>query len=395
MKKVLFALIAVASFAFAEGDKTEKSQPADKAEVASATLSIETEPANVSVFINGKESLTSPFSKKLPAGAYTLIFKKKGYYGKKVKIDLKAGEEHKQSITLRAPGKLILASTPEGATVQLNGEEVGTTPFTSKPIKPGNYSLSISKEGFETYAEKLIFASGQKVDKSITLRAVTPKVAETVLDTVEDTIEDTVLTEDVDTLAVEKEPVVLKGLSLKTTPDSVTVILNDSDTLLTPFVASLPAGEHKLLLKKKGYYAKKVTLTLPKDTLLEKSITLRAPSYITINTNVDSCRVLLNKSDVGFTPFTSKPLKGGTYEIILLKSGYKTVRKSIEVPEGEKVVFDLTLESTESDVQKKGIQIKEEKVDKKERKALAIVAGSVFGVFLTMITAFELSGVGE
>ncbi len=48
-------------------------------------------------------------------------------------------------------GGLILATSPEGATVTLGGEKVGQTPVEFGQIKPGKYALRVSKEGYEPF----------------------------------------------------------------------------------------------------------------------------------------------------------------------------------------------------------------------------------------------------
>ena len=69
-------------------------------------------------------------------------------------------------------GTLIIKNKPVGATVFINGDNVGTTPYFDDKIDPGEYMLELKAEGFENIQEGIVIDEGQKLRKNCTLEQV-------------------------------------------------------------------------------------------------------------------------------------------------------------------------------------------------------------------------------
>ena len=69
-------------------------------------------------------------------------------------------------------GTLIIKTKPAGATVFINGDNVGTTPYSDDKIAPGEYMLELKAEGFENMQEGIVIDEGQKLRKNYTLEKV-------------------------------------------------------------------------------------------------------------------------------------------------------------------------------------------------------------------------------
>ena len=69
-------------------------------------------------------------------------------------------------------GAFIVKTKPAGATVFINGDNVGTTPFSDDKIIPGEYMLELKAEGFENIQEGIVIDEDQKLRKSYTLEQI-------------------------------------------------------------------------------------------------------------------------------------------------------------------------------------------------------------------------------
>jgi formylglycine-generating enzyme required for sulfatase activity len=70
-------------------------------------------------------------------------------------------------------GKLIIDSNPPGAAVYINGSKQGNTPL-SLSLKPGPYSLRISKSGYNEASEQITIKSAQTFRKEFKLTSTLP-----------------------------------------------------------------------------------------------------------------------------------------------------------------------------------------------------------------------------
>ena len=67
---------------------------------------------------------------------------------------------------------LVVQSTPEGATILLDGEYVGTTPDTLTELAQGNYVLGLSLSGYSDYSTHLVIRDSTVGPVAATLSAL-------------------------------------------------------------------------------------------------------------------------------------------------------------------------------------------------------------------------------
>ncbi len=199
--------------------------------------------------------------------------------------------------------------------------------------------------------------------------------------------------------------VLVLRVTLSQIQDSVMVVVDGGEAVLAPDTLGLSAGAHSILFKKKGHYKKKITLTVPADSILEQAVVLRAPAVLLIDAGVDSARVLINKKPVGRTPFRSKPLRPGSYDIMIVKSGYERHTATVTLGSGEEETLAVALKSTAPIVDTSVVETEKttpdtlpnapKKESPREKKIARAIAGAVFTLFIGMIAAFEISNGGE
>lgn len=71
---------------------------------------------------------------------------------------------------------LTAISHPSGASVRIDGREVGTTPINGLSVEGGRRRLLIEKDGYEAYEEWVFFAAGTELRRDVTLSVATGTV---------------------------------------------------------------------------------------------------------------------------------------------------------------------------------------------------------------------------
>jgi hypothetical protein len=141
-----------------------------------AVLDIKSVPAGGSVEINGEPKGVTPV--QVPVASNTAL---------EVSIRLAGHEEFRQIYTLN-PGqtavfkptlqphvaKLIVITKPPGATVFLDGEELGVTPF-SESLSPGLRKLKVKKVDYKTVEMDVELLRDQQEDVNLNLKSTVMK----------------------------------------------------------------------------------------------------------------------------------------------------------------------------------------------------------------------------
>ena len=142
-----------------------------KLQLDQGKITVVSNPTGATVFAAKTELGTTPLSKKLPSGTYTLTLRKKGFYPAKIKLDVTGGGTYTPGIiTLSpAPATVSIQSTPTEAMIFVDGLFKGTTPATLllKGNKPHVISLKLS--GHREKKTCLTLAPGASQKLSFTL----------------------------------------------------------------------------------------------------------------------------------------------------------------------------------------------------------------------------------
>jgi hypothetical protein len=59
-------------------------------------------------------------------------------------------------------GTLVIESRPEGATVLVDGRQVGTTPMSLGDVRAGNHAVRLEREGYSTWTSAVTVAGGEQ-----------------------------------------------------------------------------------------------------------------------------------------------------------------------------------------------------------------------------------------
>ncbi|MDO5845648.1 MAG: PEGA domain-containing protein, partial [Methanocorpusculum sp.] len=119
-------------------------------------------------------------------------------------------------------GTLAISSSPSGASVYLGGEYKGITPLTIFGLSDGNYSLTLTKEGYNTYSTTVRVTSGKTTTENCALTRIA----------------------------------ITGSLVITSSPSGASVYVDDVYQGLTPkTVYGLSAGNHVVCIEKFGYFS--------------------------------------------------------------------------------------------------------------------------------------------
>lgn len=138
-------------------------------------ISISCDPAGASVTLDGSYIGTAPITVKASAGKHSVSMSKSGYGTFSSSVNVRAGETSTVFGVLppsKTAGYFSIASTPTGASVYIDGEYIGKTPYSSTGIaylSAGPYSTSrtynvqLQLEGYQTYTTTAVPSSDSVV----------------------------------------------------------------------------------------------------------------------------------------------------------------------------------------------------------------------------------------
>lgn len=142
------------------------------------TLTIQSIPTNATIRLDGVSQGTTPKSiSNLKAGPHTVILSYAGYNDWTGTVTILEGATMPITITLVAAaltpssspsfpmfpsgsGTLTIRSSPEGATVYLDGERLGVTPLTLPNVTPGVHRILLTYSGYSDYQETVQVSAG-------------------------------------------------------------------------------------------------------------------------------------------------------------------------------------------------------------------------------------------
>jgi PKD repeat protein len=147
------------------------------------SIAVASSPSGATVSIDGSEKGTTPLTiQQVKAGSHTLAVGKDGYQDSAATITVNEGMTTSVSLTLvpengnggsgtTGTATLTLRSEPPGATVAIDGEQVGTTPLMLQNVPAGTHSILLTLTNYEDYSQGVTLADGADKEMSVSLIA--------------------------------------------------------------------------------------------------------------------------------------------------------------------------------------------------------------------------------
>ena len=258
---------------------------------------------------------------KVATGEYTFHFEKNGYQPltKTLRISSDTNEtiilqvDNGRQAAYQPPGFLRLESDPTGAEVVLNGQKVGTTPYTGI-IVPGEHQLELSKSMYYNSVSTFTVASGET-----------------------------------NHLPTEKLRPRFGYAEVISNPVGASIFVSGRSVGTAGLTETLESGEYVLQARMDLYhdYEQVFTISDEETTRLEFSLRPAFGSLLVESIPESGAEVFLDGTRVGETPFTDEQIASGQHRLRVTKSHFDPVEEMITVEAHQEVRRTMILNRNE------------------------------------------------
>ena len=126
------------------------------------TLSLQTNPPGVAVFVDGVARGNTPARISLDAGSHIVELRGRGV-PRVIPVTVTAGAEASQYLELPetpSSGSLLVQSDPAGARVSVDGVEHGVAPVSVADLAPGEHEVVLQAEGGPAVRQRVVIQAG-------------------------------------------------------------------------------------------------------------------------------------------------------------------------------------------------------------------------------------------
>jgi len=277
-----------------------------------ASLNIRSFPSGASAFIDGAEVGTTPLVlQRVAPGTHTIELRLSGWQTwtgtatavKGTTAQIIANMTH-------AAYSLVVTSTPSGATVTVDGTVKGVTPLTLTGLKPRNYDLVVSLNGYAP------------ITRSVDLS------------------DDTQTTQDFSLVQA------FGKLSIISDPSGAQVVIGGTVYGMTPLkIDSFPVGTYTLTLKLDGNSDVVDTITVTDGAVLSKQYKfVSLVGGLSISTDPTGASITIDGQPTNqVAPSTITGLKQGTHEVLLELQGYLPWSGEVTISQGQTSRLSIAL----------------------------------------------------
>lgn len=284
----------------------------EPAGTATAFLSVETDPAGVSVIVDRQSDSQSPATFELSPGQHLIKVSQDGYDSEYKTVELADGEKLSVNFKLnKTAGLLIAGSQPPGAEVKIGEVTYGKSPVLITTLPLGVYHVSYSLAGYvsKTVEVNLKDRTPVKLD--------TPLTSNTALLRVKCNIEGAV--------------VYVDGIQRGETPCDIDRI---------------NAGDIEFKVEAKGYksYTQKMKLSEGQEEELTINLEVQ-PGKLNIVSIPNNARVYVDNSFLGNSPAMIDTLSPGEHRVRVESEGFDPLARNVNIEAGESKVEEFRLSS--------------------------------------------------
>jgi formylglycine-generating enzyme required for sulfatase activity len=256
-------------------------------------------PAHVSI-----AGLALPFGQHylLRPGAYEVKVTAEGYQMLVTSITVDERDDQTVTLALEAlPGLLSVDSTPQGASVTVDGNVVGKTPLRDLPLAEGEHRLLLQDARYLPLEQSLL-VTGRNVRQQLQLQ-LAPAWAQVAVDSL---------------------------------PAGASILVDGAVAGQTPATLEVLQGEHQLTLQLPTYadWQQPLNIKAGADQNLGQVRLELAPAGLTLDSIPGGANVTLDGAFQGQTPMLLEIRPGRTHQLEVFKPGYQRYTGTVELPVG-------------------------------------------------------------
>ena len=156
------AVVGLAIFALAEGGVIAMRGLRKPVEPTMGSLSVQTNPPGVAVFVDGVARGNTPARISLNAGSHIVELRGRGV-PRVMPVTVTGGSEASQYLELPetpSAGSLLVQSDPPGASVSVDGVAHGVAPVSVADLAPGDHEVVLQAEGGPAVKQRVVIQAG-------------------------------------------------------------------------------------------------------------------------------------------------------------------------------------------------------------------------------------------
>lgn len=209
-------------------------------------------------------------------------------------------------------GQIDVATTPDGATVRIDGRIVGVAPVTIPRIPPGTYLVTAEQDGYRTARRSVPMLQGQR-------RAA---------------------------VELRLEPVT-GLLQIVSDPPGTQVRLDGAHRGSTPlFLTDLPPGVYRVVFEASGHLSKEVEVRVTDRVPRRVSADLVPDAgHLLVRSNPPGATVRLNGVERGVTPIEIPDAPSGENLVEIMLAGFEPYRERVMIRAQERREIAATLDA--------------------------------------------------
>lgn len=208
-------------------------------------------------------------------------------------------------------GVVLLKTTPAGASVTYNGNDIGTTPLLITTLACGRrHALELAFNGYQR----------KRIEVAVENRRPIVRNEELVLDS--------------------------GMVSCITEPSGATVLVDGIERGVTPVDVMIPRGGAKLTVRLDGYREIVQSVGVPPGERRTMTLKLEGlPARLSVVTEPEQAKVYIDGDYQGKSPAVIQEARPGAHEIRVELAGYRTETRTVQLENGGDATETFTLKS--------------------------------------------------
>ena len=359
------------------------------------SLEIKSDPSHATIYVDGvNKGTTAKVINDVLVGSHTITLKKEGYESYEKVVDVKEGETTFLTDVKLSPSsgwiKFEGAKEFHGADVFINDKlvgQLGQLPLTTNKLKGGTYRVKVVKPLYKPYEQNVevtgdnttllkvslvrnfanitfvtdaqsdIWIGGSWRGKGRCTVSLEPneyykvEVKRPSYRTVSEVI---TISEPLNdrTINLPSPTPAYGSLQVMSVPPYATIYVDGVNKGTTDKVINaMSVGSHKITLKKDGYetYEETVDVEEGKTAIVIATLSPKlAYGSLDITSNPSYATIYVDGVNKGTTPKVISDVPAGFHKIKLVKEGYETYEKTVDVKAGKTTALNATLSRTYS-----------------------------------------------
>ncbi|EED30655.1 PEGA domain family protein [gamma proteobacterium NOR5-3] len=254
----------------------------------------------------------------LRSGTYPLRVTAPGYHPYEGDIEVTGDATQRQEVILQPlPGRLAVATTPEAATLSVDGEVLGVTPLSDLPVEAGSRVLRLELPRYLP-REQTIEVTGRDIQQRLDL-SLDPAWAE---------------------------------VTVSSAPAGAAILVDGVPVGASPAIVEILQGEHELTLELPGFASELRTLSIEPGIAVDLGSVVLTPAtgVLSLSSTPSGANVSVDGEFAGQTPLELELAPNKDHRISLSRAGYRRASETLRMEAGASLERTLTLKPLLGDV---------------------------------------------